>query len=47
MYDFFSVFDAKIQTNVGILDFSRAFNTVSHQRLMGKLDYYGILGSTS
>ena len=42
MDDFFSAFDAKIQTDVGILDFSGAFHTVPHQRLMGKLTQYNI-----
>ena len=46
MDDFYSSFDAKIQTDVGVLDFSRAFDTVPHQRLIGKLAHYGIQGST-
>ena len=32
------------QTDLLILDFSRAFDTVSHKRLLLKLEYYGIRG---
>jgi len=32
-------YDKKIQTDVAILDFFRAFDTVPHERLLGKLDY--------
>ena len=42
--DFFASFDAKVQTDVGVLDFSRAFDTVPHQRSLGKLAHYGIQG---
>ena len=34
------------QTCVIFLDFSKAFDKVSHQRLFNKLPYYGIEGST-
>ena len=29
-----------------IMDFAKAFDKVPHMRLMHKLDYYGIIGST-
>ena len=39
--------DKKIQTDVGILDFSRAFNSIPCEPLWGKLDYYGIRNPTN
>ena len=33
------------QTDLIIMDFSKAFDVVPHQRLIRKLDYYGIRGS--
>ena len=33
------------QTDLFILDFSKAFDTVAHKRLLMKLDYYGIRGN--
>ena len=42
--DFFMSYDRKIQTDVGILDFNCAFDTVPLGRLLGKLASYGISG---
>ena len=36
--------DNKIQTDVLILDFQKAFDTVPHQRLLQRIDFYGIRG---
>ena len=37
-------FDAKKQTNLVILDFSKAFDTVPHKELLHKLNNYRIDG---
>lgn len=37
--------DIGIQTDMLILDFSKAFDVVPHQRLLAKLKYYGIRGN--
>ena len=34
------------QTDLIIMDFTKAFDKVPHRRLLHKLDYYGIRGST-
>ena len=34
------------QTDLIIMDFAKAFDKVPHRRLLNKLDYYGIRGST-
>ena len=34
------------QTDLIIMDFAKAFNKVPHRRLLHKLNYYGIRGST-
>ena len=37
--------DGKLQVDTAILDFSKAFDKVTHSRLLYKLDYYGIIGN--
>ena len=36
-----------LQTEVCVLDFSKAFDKVGHQRLIEKLNWYGICGKTN
>ena len=43
---FIQNFEGKTQTDVVVLDFSKAFDVVPHQRLLHKLDHYGIRGTT-
>lgn len=38
-------FDQNLQTDIAILDFSKAFDTVPHRKLLHKLDSYGIRGN--
>ena len=44
--EFIQNFESKTQTNVVVLNFSKAFDVVPHQRLLHKLDQYGIRGPT-
>ncbi len=43
--DLYQALDNNIQTDIAILDFSKAFDVVPHKRLMHKLHHYGIRGS--
>ena len=41
MHDIMKTFDLKLQTDLVILDFSKAFDTVPHKKLLHKLNSYG------
>ena len=45
MHDIMQNFDSKQQTDLVILDFSKAFDTVPHKKLLYKLSKYGITGN--
>ena len=44
--EFIQNFEGKTQTDVVVLDFSKAFDVVPHQCLLHKRDHYGIRGTT-
>ena len=44
--EFIQNFEGKTQTDVVVLDFSKAFDVVPHQHLLHKLNHYGIRGTT-
>ena len=39
-------FNDRKTTDIAVLDFSKAFDVIPHQRLLMKLDYYGIRSNT-
>ena len=45
--DWASSIDSKRQTDIILLDFSKAFDTVSHRKLLHKIRHYGISGKTN
>ena len=46
-HDLLSRLNHKDEVDVGVLDFSKAFDVVPHKRLMRKLRLYGVEGKTS
>ena len=44
MHHLNKLYDNNIQVDIGILDFSKAFDVVPHRRVLNKLKYYGING---
>ena len=44
LQDLLTFRDRKIQVDMSILDFSKAFHTVPHDHLLGKMEFYGIQG---
>ena len=47
VHDVTTNMENSLQTDVAVLDFSKAFDKVGHQRLVEKLKWYGINGNTN
>ena len=47
IHDWAGTINSRSQTDVAFLDFSKAFDSVPHQRLLEKLRFYGISGNTN
>ena len=46
VHDWTKSINFKKQTDVTLLDFKKAFDSVPHERLLSKLNYYGLSGNT-
>lgn len=44
--DLTRLYDSNTQVDIGVLDFSKAFDVVNHRKLLAKLQHYGIQGKT-
>ena len=44
LHDLLKSFDGKKQVDIAILDFSKAFDTVPHDKLLHKMKGYGVRG---
>ena len=47
LHDILKAYDNRLQTDIVILDFSKAFDTVPHDRLLTKLQHMGITSTTN
>ena len=45
IHELMTNFDKNIQSDLILMDFAKAFDTVPHQRLLYKLQWYGVRGN--